>query len=97
MPTVTISKSVSTDDVAKMLSGKLTADLRVLPPDRPDSFLVRRNNVGVTQARVSIQAGDGSTSVRVSPFGFLGLRLMNYLNVARPVADALKQSVQAGV
>jgi hypothetical protein len=92
MPTVTIPKSVSRDDVAKALDGRLTSDLHVLPADRPDSFIVRRGPVAVTQARVRVQTGEGSTSVTVSPFGFLGLRLMNYLNVARPVASALKES-----
>jgi hypothetical protein len=48
--------------------------------------------MGLLHARVKVLPGDGTTTIKVIPFGFTLLRAINSAGIVRKVETALQQS-----
>jgi hypothetical protein len=87
MPSIKLSGSVSTDEVAKVVVSKLGPGYPVKQGDS-NSFRVGK---GIFTARVKVHTGDQTTTIKTRPTGLSVLRIINYV-IARKVITALKQS-----
>jgi hypothetical protein len=89
MPTLTVSSSLTRDEVAKVLAGKLGPGIPVRPGRDADS--VRVGKVPL-RAKVEVLAGDGATTIKIIPWGLTLFRSINSLGIARKIETALEQS-----
>ncbi len=104
MSTVTVSRTVTSEEVVEALRNGLDARYQVLPgmrmprapfgaprPGAPELITVSAG--AMTRAQVTVVPRDGGTDLRITPGGLLGDRLMNTFGVARQVRQALLDSL----
>jgi hypothetical protein len=84
---MTVSGSVSTDQVAKAIASKRGSSSPAKPVG--DSFHV---GTFIFRARVDVETGDPTTTIRVVPFGLTFLRAINTFGIVRKVEKALQES-----
>lgn len=101
MPTVTVPRNVTSQEVVEALRNGLDPRYEVLPgmqmprspllgrprPSEPELILVTANPMVRAQVRIIPRAG--RTDLRITPAGVLGDLLMNTLGIAREVRQAL--------
>jgi hypothetical protein len=87
MSTMTIPRSLTRDDIAKILTDKLGSGVPVRPGQNPDSLHVGRLPL---RAGVEVRADDEATTVSITPWGLTFIRIINSLGIVRKVEAALQ-------
>jgi len=89
MATVTVSGSLTRDQVAKVLGDELGPGVPVRPGRGADSVRVGK---GPLRASVEVLAGGGTTTIKIAPWGLTLFRTINTMGVVRKIERALQQS-----
>jgi hypothetical protein len=87
MATMIVSGSVSTEQVAKAIASQRGSSSPAKSVG--DSFHV---GTLMFRARVDVETGDQTTTIKVVPFGLTFLRVVNALGIVRKIEKALQES-----